>query len=121
MGVMPCISALTGDEPWLNTPIEEIRWEDVTVERGEAIVILALRSLPYEEYLQTEHWATVRRRVLIAQRRQCLLCSAAIEDVHHWSYKRKGFEHDEDVKGLCRAHHAQWHATWRPLIKSSLR
>lgn len=112
---------LTGDEPWLNRkPDEPIEWSEIQIEPALAICILALREMPYRDYLKTYHWDGIRRRAMGRYNGQCLCCKNAV-DGHHTNYSRKGFERIEDVVALCRACHAKWHETWNLQIKESLR
>jgi hypothetical protein len=91
------------------------------IERGLATCILALRSLDYEDYLQTEHWAGIRWRAMAKTNWQCVACNKNAIDAHHVTYKRKGFERIEDVVAKCRGCHEEHHKTWSLQIKESLR
>ncbi len=68
-----------------------------------------LRSLPYPDYLQSEHWQQFR--LLILNRDHgCRKCGSHKQlDVHHLNYERKGEERKEDVIILCRRCHEAWH------------
>lgn len=110
----------TGKESWLNKPLEELTWDDLPDDRNRAIGILALRSMPYNEYLQTNHWRDVRKIAFKKYIGQCL-CGQNARDVHHISYERKGFEGPEDVVALCRECHERWHATWKIRIGNELK
>lgn len=52
--------ALSGAEAWLDPFWDGDSWDAVNIEHGLATIILALRFLPYPEYLRTNHWAAVR-------------------------------------------------------------
>lgn len=97
---------LEGNEPWLDpegsdmTTFQEIK-ERWNISAKVAYDIAALRALPYEEYLRSPHWQTVKIEVHKRQDGKCALCNGCIRDVHHRTYARKGFERDEDVIGLC--------------------
>lgn len=103
---------LSGDEPWLNKPVSELNWSDIPIDRSLAISILALREMPYSEYLRTNHWGGIRNRTMKRTNFQCVACNADALDAHHVEYKRKGFEHPEDVIATCRECHRAWHETW---------
>jgi len=110
---------LNGSEPWLQ-PGWNGCFSEAAVNESTAICILVLRSYPYDQYLQTEHWRGVRKDVWRRQRGKCAWCKEQIAHVHHGGYERKGFERDEDVIGLCAPHHlfAHQHMTeqmWRSL------
>lgn len=69
-----------------------------------------LRSIPYEEYLHTEHWAIVRKAALDRAGWKCQLCNAAKSlQVHHRTYERLGCEWDSDVIALCGRCHKHFH------------
>jgi len=72
--------------------------------------IEALRTMPYSEYLQTDHWREVRRR---AQKRagfRCEICNnpEGIQ-VHHRTYERRGEERNDDLIVLCENCHRTFH------------
>lgn len=68
----------------------------------------------YEEYLQTKHWRTFRKRIADMRGWKCEHCGKKIEksceyNVHHKTYKRVGREEPEDVLFLCRDCHVAEH------------
>jgi hypothetical protein len=76
-----------------------------TDERMESAIV-ALRRLPYSEYLKTTHWRRVRQWALERARRACALCPTTRDlQVHHRSYARVGCEQPEDLLVLCRRCH----------------
>lgn len=71
----------------------------------------ALRWMPYDDYLHTEHWQTVRAGALARARGACLVCSEPRSlHVHHRSYADRGNEGPEDVQVLCAGCHHLFHA-----------
>jgi len=68
-----------------------------------------LRSLPYEQYLQTEHWReNVRPAAIERADHRCQLCNGDRGlHVHHNTYDRLGAELPSDVVVLCNQCH--WH------------
>lgn len=74
-----------------------------------------LRSMPYRDYLRTEHWAAVRQIALRRARWRCAVCNTAARlDVHHRTYENRGNERAHDVIALCRACHARHHGIAGP-------
>lgn len=70
-----------------------------------------LRSLPYAEYLETEHWKLVRHSALNRIGHACQVCKSRGDlHVHHNSYERRGEELESDVIVLCADCHALFHA-----------
>jgi len=115
-------SRFTGKEPWLKIPVEKLTWEDLPKDeagKSAAICVLVLRSMPYAEYLQTEHWNEVRLVAIKRYLNQCF-CGKDAKDVHHTNYNRRGFERPEDVIALCRECHTLWHETWTLQAKAGL-
>jgi 5-methylcytosine-specific restriction endonuclease McrA len=115
-------SRFTEKEPWLKIPVEKLTWEDLPKDeagKSAAICVLVLRSMPYAEYLQTEHWNEVRLVAIKRYLNQCL-CGKDAKDAHHVNYDRKGFERPEDVIALCRECHTLWHETWTLQAKAGL-
>jgi hypothetical protein len=75
-----------------------------------AISVEALRNMPYEEYLQTEHWAAVRTAALRRANYACQLCNAKGRlNVHHRTYENCGREQPSDLIVLCEGCHAKVH------------
>jgi hypothetical protein len=75
------------------------------------IAILQLRNMPYEQYLQTEHWQHFRLEALKAAQYRCQLCNGNDRqlDVHHRDYKNLGCETFNDVIVLCNPCHKTFH------------
>ncbi len=72
--------------------------------------ISRLRSLPYDDYLNTEHWQSVRQKALERDGHRCRVCNSTEQlNVHHRSYERRGFEEPEDVTTLCKECHQTFH------------
>ena len=73
--------------------------------------VARLRSLPYEEYLKTEHW--LKTAYLARQRdgNECRYCASRKPplQVHHLTYERLGEERLSDVITLCRRCHEMQH------------
>jgi hypothetical protein len=69
-----------------------------------------LRSMPYEEYLQTSEWRSRRDRALSRAGWRCALCAAKTRlQVHHNYYDNLGEEADEDLTALCDQCHERHH------------
>lgn len=70
-----------------------------------------LRSMPYEDYLETPEWRTVRRLKLAQARHCCQLCNADDRPlhVHHRTYDRRGQERLDDLLVLCEECHGRFH------------
>ena len=110
---------LDGTEPWLQygaDPNSVALPSDV----GKALVILCLRSMPYEKYLTSYHWKGVRMRTMAIHRSRCVACALAAQEAHHVTYARKGFEWPKDVVAVCAACHRAWHETWRLQLRHSI-
>lgn len=72
--------------------------------------IVALRLLPYSEYLKTDHWQHTRKRALIIAGYACHLCNSKDRlQVHHKTYERRGYESQEDLTVLCERCHKKFH------------
>jgi len=70
-----------------------------------------LRSMPYVEYLQTQHWQDLRHRKLKSSSYRCQICNASDKtlDVHHRSYENRGCEQWSDTIVVCRDCHERFH------------
>ncbi len=99
--------------------IEAVASTASEVDRVVELGIMALRRLPYAEYLRTAHWQRIRSLALEAAGRACELCSATESlEVHHRTYERLGFERPDDVIALCRDCHGDHH---RALVLRAIR
>lgn len=69
-----------------------------------------LKKIPYTEYLQTEHWGSVRSKALERAEHRCQLCNAdSALHVHHRTYERRGNERISDLTVLCKTCHERFH------------
>jgi len=69
-----------------------------------------LKSMPYKEYLQSDHWKAMRKRQLKLGNYKCNLCNSKDNlNVHHNTYENRGNEKDEDLIVLCQECHAKFH------------
>jgi len=69
-----------------------------------------LKTMPYKEYLQTDHWKAMRNRQLKLANYKCQLCSNKENlNVHHNTYENRGEEKDEDLITLCKNCHGKFH------------
>lgn len=111
------------------TPAEDGEFEDNFVNLETALMrwiwphkpaltpeIVALRRLPYPEYLMTLHWRATRRRALSRADGRCQSCRTETPrlEVHHRSYARLGCEADFDLTALCGVCHAKKHRRHAP-------
>lgn len=86
------------------------RMMDEVNDRIREMELERLKSMPYQEYLQTEHWQHVRHAALDAADYRCRLCNSSTHlHVHHRSYERRGEERHNDVIALCAACHQHFH------------
>ncbi|KKL66391.1 hypothetical protein LCGC14_2145460 [marine sediment metagenome] len=69
-----------------------------------------LRTMPYREYLETDHWENTRRRALNRANYKCEMCNGkGVLHVHHKTYARRGDEWMADLIVLCKNCHAKFH------------
>ena len=66
------------------------------------------KGLSYSEFLESNYWKAVRKKVLERDGHKCVACHITYcLHVHHLSYKNHGFElkYLEDLTTLCKEHH----------------
>lgn len=81
-----------------------------------------LASMPYADYLKTEHWQQVRKSALARAEHRCQLCNAAENlNVHHRTYENRGAEKDSDVTVLCKPCHEQFHGVTNGQVTNQVR
>jgi 5-methylcytosine-specific restriction endonuclease McrA len=72
--------------------------------------IYNLKSLNYEDYLQTEHWKHFVKECKKFFNNECQLCGNEKSlQVHHNNYKNRGRETFNDVVLLCKDCHSKFH------------
>ena len=70
----------------------------------------AYRSMPYAEYLKTDHWFEMRNRMVQRTNFRCQLCNKSEHlEVHHNNYEGLGDERLEDLIVLCSECHGKFH------------
>ena len=77
--------------------------------------LVALKSMPYAEYLQTAEW---KQRAAEHRRRaghSCQVCNRAdqVLNIHHRTYERRGAEQIRDLICLCEPCHMLFHENGR--------
>jgi len=69
-----------------------------------------LCSMPYKDYLKSDHWRATRAAALVAAGFRCQLCNSPDSlAVHHRTYERRGHEAPADLTVLCSPCHAKFH------------
>ena len=86
----------------------EAEWEQRR--RARETELCAMRSMPYAEYLQTDHWRSTRAKALRRADYACQICGSKEHlHVHHRTYVRRGEELPKDLIVLCESCHALYH------------
>lgn len=105
------------DELWFAVEAAKARCFTEDTARAAFEVLFAewrhqdLRTMPYQEYLQTDHWKTVRNQAREAAGHRCQLCNSPhYLHVHHRTYERRGAELPSDLIVLCAPCHSKFHA-----------
>ena len=84
--------------------------------------IQELKDMPYKEYLQTDHWKSVRKQALFRAKYKCQLCSNKENlNVHHNTYKNRGEEKDEDLIVLCQNCHGKFHDKFNDINEDDIK
>ena len=72
-----------------------------------------LSGLPYNVYLQTDHWLRLRERVIKRAKGRCERCHTITipidMQVHHFTYLYRGCERMKDLAGWCEECHEEEH------------
>jgi hypothetical protein len=79
----------------------------VEADLQQGMDVAALRALPYQEYLKTDHWQKERKGALKRAAYACQVCKRANVqlEVHHNTYERLGEELESDLLVLCEQCH----------------
>jgi len=79
--------------------------------------IQKLASLPYSQYLKTNHWKNKRKEAYLFYGGYCFVCEATTKiNTHHTTYKNKGDEPMEELCLLCEECHGDLHKLTDPKI-----
>ena len=65
--------------------------------------------MDYKDYLKSDRWREIRRRIWRAAKGRCALCGEKGSAVHHKTYARVGNEWEEDLELLCKLCHDRRH------------
>lgn len=79
--------------------------------------ILELATMPYADYLKTDHWQSMREMALAISAHRCQVCNSPNHlHVHHRTYENRGNEQSIDLTVLCAECHQLFHEN-RKLVK----
>jgi hypothetical protein len=88
----------------------EDAWTDFLSRVDRELRVLKLRRMPYQEYLQTDHWKAKRAEALAVAEYRCQVCNGMDGiTVHHRTYERRGEELLSDLIALCKSCHGLFH------------
>jgi 5-methylcytosine-specific restriction endonuclease McrA len=107
-------------QPSICRKCEENKWkeqQELSNKKGQIEVeeeknkVAELKTMPYKQYLQTEHWQKFRKEALEWADYRCQLCNNGNTtlNVHHRTYENRGNESLEDVIVLCKDCHEKFH------------
>lgn len=69
-----------------------------------------LKTMPYQEYLQTDEWKETRLKALKRADFKCQVCNRPDKlNVHHRTYENRGNEQNRDLTVLCEDCHKLYH------------
>lgn len=73
--------------------------------------VSTLKTMPYEDYLNTPHWHEVREAALERAGHRCQVCNHYGKNLqaHHRTYENRGNESPQDIIILCGDCHALFH------------
>lgn len=76
-----------------------------------SMMLKSFRVMPYDEYLQTEHWLHFKSEALKDANFKCRVCGTKEDtlNVHHNSYDNRGRETFNDVIVVCEGCHSKFH------------
>lgn len=94
-------------------------------------MVAQLRSMPYADYLCTDHWIAKRDEALQVSGNRCCRCNRREGEsigritlrleVHHLTYERRGAELLSDLQVLCNLCHRDVHDTANDYERSMTR
>jgi len=63
----------------------------------------------YQEYLQTDHWKQLRKKIMDRDNNTCQICGVPANHVHHMTYVHRGNEYEFELVALCYECHKIYH------------
>lgn len=74
-------------------------------------LVVDLKTMPYDQYLQTDHWkqTTTAAKARAGHRCQLCNCYSTTLHTHHRTYERRGEERHDDLIVLCATCHELFH------------
>jgi 5-methylcytosine-specific restriction endonuclease McrA len=79
-------------------------------EERPTIAECVLAAMPYERYLQTQHWQDMAQACKRAAKGRCQVCNMpGLLEAHHRTYERRGYEDAADLIALCGECHSLFH------------
>ncbi len=90
---------------------EQARQEEArNLYQSKAEEVERLKTMPYGEYLKTDHWQNLRKTMLRRAGYRCQTCNAQDKlHVHHRTYENRGDEPYSDLIVLCSQCHETFH------------
>jgi hypothetical protein len=82
-------------------------WGPIYALRRRKLTKLGFHS--YKDYLASDWWQQRRARFEEEHPATCAHCGRVADDLHHLTYANLGAERDEDLRWMCRQHHAEYH------------
>jgi 5-methylcytosine-specific restriction endonuclease McrA len=105
-----CVACDAKHQDELELKMEKHHEQFIKGHREYVLLLQELKSMPYTEYLKTDHWKSVRNRALRKAWYKCSLCGNTSElHVHHNNYENRGCEKDSDLIVLCKNCHEKHH------------
>lgn len=92
-----------------NRQRQQERQNNALAYRARDAILAAIGYPSYAEYLQSELWSRIRRRVLSRDGWKCRVCQEQANEIHHWDYSEKTLlgENIGGLVALCRLCHRQ--------------
>lgn len=113
----PTITAMEKGHDRLSEWVQDARRSGSVAQIQDALQAVqmasALHGMPYIDYLRTPQWRYFRDWLIQRAGDKCQKCEGGMlwgMEVHHLTYKRRGWESLEDVMVLCRRCHVLEHA-----------
>jgi 5-methylcytosine-specific restriction endonuclease McrA len=86
------------------------RIDDISARIKDLVGSDCLCKMPYKDFLKTEYWQKLREQTKERDGNACVVCNGSDRlEVHHRTYKRRGFEHPSDLVTLCHDCHSTFH------------
>jgi len=86
---------------WRQKKTQSDMFEFYEIIKNRLSIKSVIAKSEYKEYIETDWWKSLRKKILIRDNYTCQICKCKAEEVHHLTYQHKGKEYSFELVSLC--------------------